>query len=598
MGARGARPLGHRRGAPRHHPLGPGQGPRVRRAARVTLEQGGATALQCPDSPPLVSVVMIFFQAERFIGEAIESVLAQTLDRLELLLVDDGSTDAGPAIAEGVAARDRRARVVRHPDGGNHGMSAARNLGVREAQAGLVAFVDADDVWEPGHLEHQVGVLEAHPGADLVGGRALYWRSWGDPAAPDDATALARPPGRLVRPPEMLIAYLDDGWTTVPTCSLLVRKEAFLSCGGSEESFGGMFEDTALLSKLYLRGTAVLTEAVTARYRQHPESACAVAARSGRYRAANPSPSRRQFMEWLDGYLRTSGSDDPRLLAAVQRELAPYRPAWKLPVRRAVSAVADRARATLPDPLRRAARTARGMASGAGVGHVRFGSLRRLEPVSRDFGFVRGQPIDRHYIEQFLAAHAEDVRGRVLEVGDDAYTRRFGGPRVASADVLHVHAGDERASFVGDLAEGGGLPADAFDCIVVTQTLHLVYDLAAAVRALHRALRPGGVLLATVPGISQLSADEWRHDWYWSLAPPAVSRLLEDQFGGDRVDVRAYGNVLAATSFLHGISAGELRPHELDHHDPQFPMVVAARSVKGEPGAAAQGAPGAAGDGA
>lgn len=563
----------------------------------MTLDQAHPAAAPGSDGVPAVSVVMIFFQAERFIEEAIGSVLAQTFERFELLLVDDGSTDGGPAIAARAAARDPRARVLRHADGANHGMSAARNLGVRQARADVVAFLDADDVWEPDHLEHQLSVLEAHPGADVVGGRALYWRSWDDPTAADDVTGLAAAPGRLVRPPDMLLAYLDEGWTTVPTCSLLVRRDTFLACGGSEEGFRGMFEDTALLSKLYLRATTVLTDGVTARYRQHPGSACAVATQTGAYRAANPSPSRKQFMEWLDAYLRssdvqadpTASAGDARLHAAVQRELSPYRPAWKAPVRLAVSAVADRARASLPAPVRRVLSTARSVASGVGVGHVRFGALRRLEPISRDFGFVRGLPIDRHYIEGYLAEHRADIRGRVLEVGDDTYTRRFGGEQVERADVLHVYEGNELATFVGDLAEGAGLPDSAFDCIVLTQTLHLVYDMAAAVRTLRRVLKPGGVVLATVPGISQVSADEWRHGWYWSLTPAAAGRLFGDEFGPDAVDVRSYGNVLTASSFLQGLSAGELRPAELDHQDPQFPMVVAVRAVRraGEGGGAA-----------
>jgi SAM-dependent methyltransferase len=344
-----------------------------------------------------------------------------------------------------------------------------------------------------------------------------------------------------------------------------------------------MFEDTALLSKLYLDANVVLTDELTARYRQHPGSACAAALESGAYDWANPSTARRGFMEWLEGYLDARGVDDGRLRAAVARELSHYRPAWKLPVKRALSAAAGRARATLPAPALAAARRARGAVSGVGVGQVRFGSLRRVEPISRDFGFVRGLPVDRWYIEGFLEAHAADVRGRVLEIGDDTYTRRFGGAAVEVADVLHVHAGNELATFVGDLADGAGLPDDAFDCIVLTQTLHLVYDMAAAVRTLHRVLRPGGVVLATVPGISHVSGDEWRHGWFWAITPAGAGRLFGDEFGPDQVEVAGRGNVLAATAFLQGLSAAELRPEELAHDDPQYPLVVTVRAVRAEP---------------
>src|SRR3954469_20019384 len=142
-------------------------------------------------------------------------------------------------------------------------------------------------------------------------------------------------------------------------------------------------------------------------------------------------------------------------------------------------------------------------------GAVRIGSLHRLTPISRAFGFDRGQPVDRHYIEAFLAAHAGDVRGDVVEIGDDAYTRRFGGDRVVRSDILHVSADNPRATIVADLADADHIASDSFDCVIVTQTLPLIFDIAAAVRTIHRILRPGGVCLATVPGISQVDAGAW-----------------------------------------------------------------------------------------
>ena len=205
------------------------------------------------------------------------------------------------------------------------------------------------------------------------------------------------------------------------------------------------------------------------------------------------------------------------------------------------------------------------------MGSVRFGSLRRLTPISRAFGYDRGLPIDRYYIESFLASHADDVRGRVLEVGDDSYTRRFGGDRVTEADVLHIDATNPRATFVGDLAEGAGLPDDAFDCIVLTQTLQLVEDLPG-----RRGHPPPGAAPRAAPcwppcpGISQVSADEWAENWLWSMTPRAAQRLFAAEFGAEAVEVAAYGNVLAATGFLQGLAAEELRPHELDYHDPQY----------------------------
>ena len=214
-------------------------------------------------------------------------------------------------------------------------------------------------------------------------------------------------------------------------------------------------------------------------------------------------------------------------------------------------------------------------------GAVRFGSLRRLAPISRAFGYDRGQPVDRYYIERFLAAHAADVRGSVVEVGDDAYTRRFGGDRVARGDILHVDHENPRATIVADLASAEHIASNSFDCVVVTQTLHLIFDVAAAVRTIHRILRPGGVCLATVPGISQVDSGAWQDYWYWSLTPAAARRLFGDAFGSGALAVEAHGNVLSSAAFLYGLASSELSRDELDHDDPSYPLVVTIRAVKG-----------------
>lgn len=214
------------------------------------------------------------------------------------------------------------------------------------------------------------------------------------------------------------------------------------------------------------------------------------------------------------------------------------------------------------------------------AGWVRFGDLRRTTPISRRWGFERGRPVDRFYIEQFLARHAQDVRGRVLEVGDDAYTRRFGGERVTQCDVLHVTPGHPLATVIADLSDADHLPADRFDCIILTQTLHLIYDVKRAARTLCRILKPGGVLLLTVPGISQTTDDEWRHSWYWSFTVPSLTRLASETFGDGAFEVESHGNVLAAVAFLHGLARRELRPDELSAHDPDFPVTLTLRAVK------------------
>jgi SAM-dependent methyltransferase len=212
---------------------------------------------------------------------------------------------------------------------------------------------------------------------------------------------------------------------------------------------------------------------------------------------------------------------------------------------------------------------------------IDFGSLRRIEPVSREFGFDRGQPIDRFYIEQFLAAHQTDIRGHVLELGDDTYTRRFGGSRVARSDVLHATPDNPKATIVADLTRADAIADDSFDCILFTQSLPFIYDTRAALATLRRILKPAGVVLATVPGISQIS----RHDmdrWgdYWRFTSLSARRLFGDVFAPDNVTVQTYGNVLAAVAFLYGLAAQELTADELNHRDPDYEVVIAVRACK------------------
>lgn len=213
---------------------------------------------------------------------------------------------------------------------------------------------------------------------------------------------------------------------------------------------------------------------------------------------------------------------------------------------------------------------------------VRFGDLRRLRPISVWFGYDRGQPIDRYYIESFLTRCGSDIRGRVLEIGDASYTRQFGGPRVTRSDVLHVWADAPGATIVGDLAAGDDIPSDSFDCVVLTQTLHLIYDVGSAIRTLHRILAPGGVLLATFPGISPIDRGEWRDSWYWGFTPLSARRLFEDHFASPDVTIQSHGNVLSAIAFLEGLATHELRRSELDAVDLAFPVSITIRAVKQE----------------
>jgi len=214
-------------------------------------------------------------------------------------------------------------------------------------------------------------------------------------------------------------------------------------------------------------------------------------------------------------------------------------------------------------------------------GRVRFGDLRRLVPLSRDFGFDRGLPIDRYYIERFLAANAADIRGRVLEIGGNTYTRKFGADRITRSDVLHVNDSNPLATIVGDLSSADHIPTDSFDCVILTQTLQYIYDVSAALRTLGRILRPGGVSLVTFPGISQIPRGYWETTWYWGFTTASARRLFEQVFSASSISVSAHGNVLASVAFLEGLATEELEREELDFSDPDYQTLITVRAVKG-----------------
>lgn len=206
---------------------------------------------------------------------------------------------------------------------------------------------------------------------------------------------------------------------------------------------------------------------------------------------------------------------------------------------------------------------------------VEFGNLSALEPASRAFGLDRGTPVNRWYIERFLAGHADLVRGAVLEVGDDEYTRRFGGARVTRSDVLHAVAGNPGATLVGDLTRPDSLPAGLFDCFICTQTFDCIFDLPAAVAGAHRLLKPGGVLLATLSGIGQVSRyDMERWGDFWRFTPASAERLFSPLFTGG-VEVAGQGNLAAAIAYLQGLAVEELPDRELlATPDDDYPVTV------------------------
>lgn len=529
---------------------------------------------------PLVSVITPFLNAERFLTEAVESVLAQTYDRWELFLIDDGSTDGSSEIARGYAARyPSKIRYLEHEGHANQGTAASRNVAIRQSKGTYVAPLDADDVWLPAKLYRQVQLLESHPQVAMVYGASQYWYGWtGDPrdCQRDYMPDLGIQTDRVYEPPALLtLLYPFGKGTAAPPSDIMVRRRTVEEIDGFVEEFRGiyqLYEDQFFLTKLYLRAGVYVSSECWDRYRVHAGSCMAKVHGAGLY-----DDVRQRYLERFTSYLLQHGIHDPVVWRAVENAIMPYRTAGTVggahTKDHAVSRVAT-------DQERASPQSTPHQSPVVAIGEVNWGSLRRVEPVARCWGLSRGVPIDRYYIEQFLFRHRDDIQGRVLEVKDNGYTVRFGGHRVLKSDVVNLTEGHPGTTIVADLTRADHIPSDSFDCVVLTQTLQLIFDPAAALRHLHRILKPGGVLLATVPGITQIGDSEWADAWYWNFTKASAMRLFTDSFGAESIEVESHGNVLAATALLHGIALRELRIDELEARDPEYEVIITVRAAK------------------
>lgn len=273
---------------------------------------------------PLVSVVIIFLNAEKFIQESIESVFAQTYDSWELLLVDDGSTDGSTEIALWyVQQYPEKVRYLDHDSHQNRGMSATRNLGIRNAKGEYIALLDSDDVWLPHKLEQQVAILDSQSEAAMVYGPSQKWYSWTESLETlqsDCIYELGVQPNILIKPPTLLILSLE-GKATIPCPSnVLLRREIVERVDRFEEIFRGMYEDQAFFAKVYLKAPVFVASECWDKYRRHPNSCYSLAKNTGKFHVA-----RLFFLNWLEKYLSEQGIKDAEVWQALQKALWPYR---------------------------------------------------------------------------------------------------------------------------------------------------------------------------------------------------------------------------------------------------------------------------------
>ncbi len=538
------------------------------------MEAASATAL------PLVSVIIPCYNHGVYLPEAFNSIWQQEYPAIEVIVVDDGSADNTQQVCAGTAG-------VKYIHQKNQGLSAARNTGIRHAKGEMLVFLDADDWLLPGAIRTNVRFLQQNEALAFISG--AHDKVYTD-------TGVVKEEAQEITDNHYL--HLLQGNYIGMHATVMYRRWVFnklkydvslKSCEDYDLYFNiarnyPVAHHTHKIAAYRLHSTnmsgnipVMLATVLQVLHRQQPHLRSAeeqVAYKRGRtiwkayygkelyYKlAANKiTATRRVYGALLQHqpnlFIKHIAA---RSTTTMKSFLKKNMPASGLRLLKKIGLI---------KPVTPA------------VGEVNLGDFSRTAPFSSDFGYDRGGPIDRYYIENFLKAEAESIKGRGLEIGDNEYTLMFGAERITQSDILHIDASNPKATFVGDISDAPQLPSNAFDIIVLTQTLHLIYNFREALATCHRILKPGGTLLLTVPGITPIDHGEWKKTWYWSFTDTAMRRLMADTFPAGAVAVKTHGNVFAATAFLYGMGLPEVSTSKLDKQDPHFQVVITVKAVK------------------
>ena len=518
-----------------------------------------------------VSIIITTYNHSDYLAQAIESALKQTIKNIEVIVVDDGSNDH----PELVVQKFPSCRLIRQD---NRGLASARNTGLQAGRAPYIVFLDADDVLLPNALETNLRQFAATPDCGFVYAGFQYIDTYGG--------VINTPP--VYPPGDDPFEALLRGNCIAMHGTVMYSRDKLLEIGGFNSSLRAC-EDYDVYLRMARKHPVSCSRDIVAHYRMHAsnmskrspmmlEMVLRVLSQhrkdlsgNARWARAYAEGVRSWKRFYSHQFVRGARSNKDDTWAELVRNTVAISAMAPIRFPMALGRVSLRYfRRRVPQHLRK--RMQRTM--------LMWGGLRHTAPVSEAFGYDRGKPIDRRYIEIYLERHANSVRGRVLEIGDNEYTLRFGGSRVRQSDVLNIFPGNPKTTFVDDLADGHTLPSDAFDCIILTQTLHLLFDLRKAVQTIHRILAPGGVVLITVPWVSPIDRGEWGGTWYWSITPAGLRRLLNESFLEQNLEISHFGNTLSASAFLYGLAEHELSTSKLDAADPFCPVIVAGRAVK------------------
>jgi len=529
---------------------------------------------------PLVSVIIPCFNHGKFLPDAVASVRSQNYAATEIIIIDDGSTDNTQQIAQKLTG-------VKYIHQKNQGLSSARNNGVRQSAGEYLVFLDADDWLLPNAISINLTFLQQDASLAFVSGaHEKVFVETGEKVLTS----------QIIN--ENHYWYFLQGNYIGMHATVMYRRSVFESFKFDETLKA--CEDYDLYLKIARKFPILHHTQEIAAYRIHntnmsgniPMMLDAVLSvltrqKESLYNTSERAAYKKGHKIWKDYYgdliykrLLQKGKNLPRALYF--KTLATHTP--KLAIKYMLQnnqGIKSAIKKVVP-PVGKKWLGKIGVYKKfvPPVGTVNAGDLKRTNPFSTQFGYDRGGPVDRYYIENFLGNEAAVIKGRVLEVGDNEYSLFYGGSKITQSDILHVHEQNSKATIIGDLSNAPQIEDNIFDCIVLTQTLHLIYDFKAALTTCHRILKPGGVLLLTAPGITPIDHDEWKNTWFWSFTRFSLSKLMEESFPAGHVTVTAHGNVYVASAFLYGMGVKEVSKETLDYYDEHFPVIITVKVVK------------------
>jgi glycosyltransferase involved in cell wall biosynthesis len=497
----------------------------------------------------LISVVIPCYNHGNYLARAIVSVLSQTYQHTEIIVVDDGSVDNTKQVAEEFS---NVIYVYQH----NQGLSAARNTGIDHSKGKHILFLDADDWLQPDMLKKSYEILSGHAEAAFVSGGHIKINDAGEilEEVRENITS------------DHYLHFLQGNYIGMHATVLYARW-----------IFDTLRYDTTLRAcedyDLYLKISRV-----------HPVLHHTDIAAYYYMHGSNMSANTRLM---LDSVLLVLNRQEPFLKTKEEKNaLVRGRNIWKeyylskngnttynMPLKK-------RLKKLVPKFMQRELHRM-GMMNHfiPPVGSIHKGDFNRVTPFSKEFGYDRGGPVDRYYIENFLAENASVIKGRVLEIGDNEYTLMFGKSAVVKSDILHIDASNKKATIIGDLSDAPQIADNTYDCIILTQTLHLIYNYKGALETCYRVLKPGGVLLMTVPGITHIDQGEWKNNWLWAFTSASIKRMMAEVFP-QAPEIKTHGNVFIASAFLYGMGVNEVKKKQLDHHDPHYQVIITAKATK------------------